>query len=71
MNIESNDGAAVICAATISLAHNLKLTVVAEGVETDSQRYFLNTVHKCDLNQGYLYSCPLPADGFEAFALRV
>lgn len=69
MQIEWNDGAAVICAATISLAHSLKLTVVAEGVETEAQRYFLNTVHGCELNQGYLYSRPLPVAEFEAFAL--
>ncbi len=68
MNIESVDSAAVICAATISLAHNLNLKVVAEGVETDAQRYFLSTVHRCDLIQGYLVSRPLAVAEFEAFA---
>jgi len=69
-NIESNDNDAVICAATISLAHSLKLKVVAEGVETNAQRYFLNTVHHCDLLQGYLFSRPLPPAEFEAFLWR-
>src|SRR3990167_539055 len=69
MNIESNDGAVVICAATISLAHSLKLKVVAEGVETEAQRYFLNTVHHCDFMQGYLFSRPLPLEAFEALAM--
>lgn len=70
MNLESDDNAAVICAATISLAHSLKLKVVAEGVETEAQRYFLQTVHRCDLIQGYLFSRPLARADFEAFAAR-
>ena len=68
MNIESSDNAVAICAATIGLAHNLRLKVVAEGVETDAQRYVLHTVHRCDLLQGYLYSRPLPVDAFMAYA---
>lgn len=42
--------------------------MVAEGVETEAQRYFLNMVHHCDLIQGYLFSRPLPLDEFEALA---
>jgi diguanylate cyclase (GGDEF)-like protein len=68
MNIESSDNAVAICAATIGLAHNLRLKVVAEGVETEAQRYVLHTVHRCDLLQGYLYSRPLPVDAFMAYA---
>ncbi len=67
MNIEGSDNAAVICAAIVSLAHSLKLKVVAEGVETEAQLYFLNTVHRCDVIQGYLHSRPLPLGDFEAF----
>ena len=67
--IESGDNNVVICAATISLAHSLKLRVVAEGVETDAQQYFLSAVHRCDLLQGYLYSPPLPLPAFEALFL--
>ena len=70
MGIESSDDAVVICSATISLAHSLKLKVVAEGVETEAQRYFLSTVHHCDLIQGFLFSRPLPVDDFEAFVRR-
>lgn len=69
MNIESNDNSIAICAATISLAHSLKLKVVAEGVETEAQRYFLNMVHHCDFIQGYLFSRPLPLEEFEALAV--
>jgi EAL domain-containing protein (putative c-di-GMP-specific phosphodiesterase class I) len=44
--------------------------VVAEGVETNAQRYFLSTVHRCDFLQGYLISRPLSLENFEAFATR-
>jgi EAL domain-containing protein (putative c-di-GMP-specific phosphodiesterase class I) len=70
VDIESSDNAVAICAATISLAHSLKLKVVAEGVETEAQRYFLSTVHRCDYIQGYLFSRPLPLKEFEAFVMR-
>ena len=63
IEVDKNDVA--ICSATISLAHNLGLSVVAEGVETMTQRDFL-VAHQCDVLQGYLFSKPLPAA--EAFA---
>jgi diguanylate cyclase (GGDEF)-like protein len=65
-HIASGGSNAVICAATISLAHSLKLKVVAEGVEDQVQRYFLSTVHRCDLLQGYLFSRPVPRESFES-----
>jgi diguanylate cyclase (GGDEF)-like protein len=43
---------------TIDLAHILKLTVVAEGVETEHQANILRDM-ECDIAQGYLYSRPL------------
>ena len=44
------------------MAHALRLSVVAEGVETRTQRDFLDR-HGCDVAQGYLYSRPVePAD---------
>ncbi len=66
MNLESNDNAVVLCAATISLAHSLKFDVVAEGVETEAQCYILSGVHRCDFIQGYLFGRPLPVQEFEA-----
>lgn len=51
----------VICDATIGLAHNLGLTLVAEGVETEAQLDYLRA-RGCDLVQGYLFSKPLPAE---------
>ena len=47
----------------ISLAHNLNLKVVAEGVENDEQANLLRLL-RCDQAQGYLYSKPVPADDF-------
>jgi len=46
--------------AIVVMAHSLGLTVVAEGVETEVQRVFLEE-HGCDLYQGHLLSPPLPA----------
>jgi len=48
------------------MAHNMKLEVVAEGVETDSQLAFLQA-HGCDEIQGYLFSEPLDAEAFARF----
>jgi EAL domain-containing protein (putative c-di-GMP-specific phosphodiesterase class I) len=70
MNIDAGDNAVAICAATISLAHSLNLKVVAEGVETEAQRFLLSSVHRCDLFQGYLFSRPLPVEGFEDLVNR-
>lgn len=47
-----------ITAATIQMAHGLRLKVVAEGIETRAQAEFLRE-HGCDLGQGYLFSRPL------------
>jgi EAL domain-containing protein (putative c-di-GMP-specific phosphodiesterase class I) len=49
----------------ITLAHSVKLKVVAEGVETAEQSSLLRLL-KCDELQGFLYSKPVPADVFEA-----
>ncbi len=60
-DIETDPSDAEISAATLALAHNLGLAVIAEGVETEGQRDFL-VQHQCDYLQGYLFSKPLPAE---------
>jgi diguanylate cyclase (GGDEF)-like protein/PAS domain S-box-containing protein len=54
---------AAIVAAIIGMARNLKVMVVAEGVETVAQCEFLRS-HGCDGMQGYLFSKPLTAEAF-------
>lgn len=55
-----------ICSAIISMAHSLRLNVIAEGVETEEHLGFLKDLG-CDEMQGYHFSRPLPSD--EATAL--
>jgi diguanylate cyclase (GGDEF)-like protein len=58
------DGLSLV-STIITLAHSLKLKVVAEGVETPEQSRFLRLL-TCDEMQGFLFSRPVPADVFEA-----
>jgi EAL domain-containing protein (putative c-di-GMP-specific phosphodiesterase class I) len=53
----------------ISLAHALRLKVVAEGVETEEQSRLLRLLN-CDAMQGFLISKPVPAEAFESTFLR-
>ncbi|WP_339320575.1 EAL domain-containing protein [Paenibacillus sp. FSL R10-2734] len=60
--LDKND--ASIVSTIISMAHNLNLDVVAEGVETKEQLNFLQ-MKKCDTIQGYFFSKPLSVSDFE------
>jgi diguanylate cyclase (GGDEF)-like protein/PAS domain S-box-containing protein len=57
---------AVIVNAIVALAHNLGLSVIAEGVETAEQRDFLS-LSGCHSFQGYFFSRPLPLASFERY----
>ncbi|MEY2952591.1 MAG: hypothetical protein RLZZ401_678 [Pseudomonadota bacterium] len=54
-----------LCKAIITMAHELGIKVIAEGIETLEQRDLLRTAG-CDLGQGNLFSKPVPAAEFEA-----
>ncbi|WP_162244868.1 bifunctional diguanylate cyclase/phosphodiesterase [Massilia sp. Leaf139] len=60
----AHDGHAVITRAIIALGHNLKLKVIAEGVETLEQLTFLRD-HDCDQMQGYYFSPALSQQSLE------
>ena len=59
MTLDSDD--AIIVKSVISLAHNLKLRVVAEGVETQEQLTYLRGLD-CDVIQGYFFNKPVSAE---------
>jgi EAL domain-containing protein (putative c-di-GMP-specific phosphodiesterase class I) len=63
MAMEKDAGDAMIVRSTIDLAHNLGLTVVAEGIENEAVLTLLHEL-KCDEGQGYHMSKPLPVDKF-------
>ena len=65
-NVINDPNDALITIAIITMAHSLRLNVVAEGVETESQMHFLHRQH-CDQIQGFYYSKPLCADELFTF----
>jgi EAL domain-containing protein (putative c-di-GMP-specific phosphodiesterase class I) len=58
-----------IARTIISMGRGLAMDVIAEGVETEAQRYFLE-MHGCHTYQGYLFSRPLPIEELELFLRR-
>lgn len=62
-NLNVNEEATFMVQAILQLAKGLKLTTVAEGVETEEQLEFLRE-NGCDIAQGYLIGRPVPADEF-------
>ncbi len=65
--VASRSEDALIVRAIVSLAHSLKLQVVAEGVESPEQLEYLKTLG-CDQYQGYYYSAALSPSQFEELA---
>lgn len=61
---------AAIAGAVIAMARNMKLTSVAEGVETENQLDFLKR-ERCDSIQGYLISRPMAPEALKSTLLRL
>ncbi|MCM2256215.1 MAG: EAL domain-containing protein [Vicinamibacteria bacterium] len=59
-DLATDPATAAIAVAILGMAHSLKLKVIAEGVETETQLEFLRR-HACDEVQGYLCARPMPA----------
>jgi diguanylate cyclase (GGDEF)-like protein/PAS domain S-box-containing protein len=68
-DLASDNSDKAIVRTIISMAHSLKLDVIAEGVETEEQRQFL-LKKGCTHYQGYLFGKPMPIDQFEALLKR-
>jgi EAL domain-containing protein (putative c-di-GMP-specific phosphodiesterase class I) len=65
-DVVTNRKTAAIAKGVITLAHNLDMSVVAEGVENEAQLFFLAS-HSCDQAQGYLISKALPPEQLVEF----
>lgn len=65
-SITNQPDAAALARSIISMAREMRLRVIAEGVETEQQLAFLVS-HQCDEVQGYYFSRPLPAEEFVAW----
>jgi EAL domain-containing protein (putative c-di-GMP-specific phosphodiesterase class I) len=62
-DVDRDPRAAAIVQYTVALAHNLGLSVVAEGVETIATSVMLTRLG-CDVAQGYAIARPMPVDDF-------
>ncbi|SCX76479.1 EAL domain-containing protein [Nitrosospira sp. Nsp13] len=65
-DLPGNIDAAAIATAIVAMGLSLGLRIIAEGVETEAQAEFLQSV-LCKEGQGYLYARPMEADEFEAW----
>jgi EAL domain-containing protein (putative c-di-GMP-specific phosphodiesterase class I) len=68
-NIEHDASALAVATAVIRVGQSLKMTVVAEGVETVAQRDALKSLG-CDVFQGFLFAPALSPDAFERWLLN-
>ena len=65
-NLLTSPGDQAIVASTLELAHNLSLSVVAEGIEDAPTAQWLRD-KGCEIGQGYCFAKPMPADDFLAY----
>ena len=68
-DIESNPGNREIVQAIVRMAHGLRMTTIAEGVETEAELDWLRQFG-CDEIQGYLYAKPMSAEDFMSWAKK-
>ncbi len=68
-DITNNPDDGAIVSSIVSMAHNLHLKTIAEGVETEEQLKILHIL-RCDMVQGYYFSKPVPADAVESMLTR-
>jgi diguanylate cyclase (GGDEF)-like protein/PAS domain S-box-containing protein len=69
-NITTNQHNAAIVQTIISMAESLGMGVIAEGVETEAQREFLD-LRGCPAYQGFLYARPVPVDELEIMTAQM
>jgi EAL domain-containing protein (putative c-di-GMP-specific phosphodiesterase class I) len=69
MKMAQDAGYMGLVSTIVSLAHNLDLKVVAEGIETEEEAKLLRLL-RCEQGQGYLYGRPLPAEDFAKLLRR-
>ncbi len=67
--LSESESAGKIMKSVVRMAKSLKMTVIAEGVETEAQRDFLRSIG-CDRIQGYYYSKPMDAPSFRELVVR-
>ncbi len=67
MDVLSDPENTTLVETIVSMAHSLKLEVIAEGVETEEQLAFLRGLG-CEFAQGFLFSRPVSASDFRKFA---
>ncbi len=70
IDLETNEDDQAICRAIINMAVSLGMEVIAEGVETKTQRDLLKSFG-CHIIQGFYYSKPLPIADFVDFVKKI
>lgn len=63
-NIKDENKSRIILLSIINMAHMLNISIVSEGIETEEQKLYLNSIG-CDIGQGYIYSRPITIKEYE------
>ncbi|HET7669868.1 MAG TPA: EAL domain-containing protein, partial [Burkholderiales bacterium] len=69
-DVLDDEADATIVRTIVDMAHTLGFTVIAEGVELDSQAAFLRALG-CEQAQGYLFARPMPAEDFSILVAKL